>query len=998
MKIYYWIGLFSFLLTACQQKENILNGESQYRPYAPDGIPFIVADSAWIADMQGNHRAVISIEENLNASAIEVELPWRRADLRPETKKILVVDAITGESIKNVLVCSLSSEKGEIVFQPTTSSRYYIYYLPYKFRRKWDDARYGKPWNDYLPPVYEVDSSWVASLSKPLPKARVERFESRTKFDFFTPMGSIATAKETDSLQRTQKETPILFMEDRAFPIRLDSQLPVRWIQTGPSTHFEGNAMKNEYYAWQIGVWAVKKGLHNVKLQFSDLKHTSGKGIISKDSITCFNQEGINWDGTPVYFSVNVQENKIQALWCGIQIPQDAKPGKYTGEILLSADEIDTPRRMNFDLHVHDQILADKGDSDLWRHARLRWLNSRIGENWENVTPYQPIEVLDNKIQATGKIVTLSENGLPSSIQINGQEILSQPLSFIIETSKGTYSLTASNLKLEKKASGLASWTSSSVHEQMQLTCSATMEYDGYLRYHISVSTDDKIKIKNIKLVTEYKPETSEYFMGAGYNGGKCPIQYRWDWDGPYDSYWMGGVKAGLHVEFRGGSYHGPLLNDYKPVPPLNWANEGKGHLLVNYGNRGNKSVEMNTGSMQIEGKRDFEFALLITPVRPIDTKKHFSMRYYHADPKGFDKAAEDGANIANIHHAQSLNPVINYPFIVQDSLKAFIKHEHELGRKVKIYYTIRELTSYVSEIYALKSLNHEIFSSGVGYGIPWLCEHLIDDYKPAWYTELPGETSDAALVLSGFSRWINYYLEGLRWMFENYDLDGIYMDDVSFDRNVMKRMRKIMEEYHPGALIDLHSNTAYSRGPMNQYTDFFPYIDRIWFGESFRYNEMKPDEWFVTFSGIPFGQMSEMLQDGGNRFLGMVYGTTARYSPETDEKSPVPIWKLWKSFGIDNAKMLGYWDIECPVKTSIDLVKATVYLKQDSMLIAIGNFDTKDQSVKLSVDWNKLGWKSKDFKCTTPEILNYQKDQTVDINSSFSIKAKEGLILLIHK
>ena len=67
-------------------------------------------------------------------------------------------------------------------------------------------------------------------------------------------------------------------------------------------------------------------------------------------------------------------------------------------------------------------------------------------------------------------------------------------------------------------------------------------------------------------------------------------------------------------------------------------------------------------------------------------------------------------------------------------------------------------------------------------------------------------------------------------------------------------------------------------------------------------------------------------------------------------------------------------------------------------MLIAIGNFDTKDQSVKLSVDWNKLGWKSKDFKCTTPEILNYQKAQTVDINSSFSIKAKEGLILLIHK
>jgi preprotein translocase subunit Sec63 len=74
-------------------------------------------------------------------------------------------------------------------------------------------------------------------------------------------------------------------------------------------------------------------------------------------------------------------------------------------------------------------------------------------------------------------------------------------------------------------------------------------------------------------------------------------------------------------------------------------------------------------------------------------------------------------------------------------------------------------------------------------------------------FTELPGRHSDAALVLTGFSLWINYYLEGLRWMFENYQINGIYMDDVSFDRDVVKRIRKIIAQYHPDALIDLHSN-----------------------------------------------------------------------------------------------------------------------------------------------------------------------------------------------
>ncbi len=106
-------------------------------------------------------------------------------------------------------------------------------------------------------------------------------------------------------------------------------------------------------------------------------------------------------------------------------------------------------------------------------------------------------------------------------------------------------------------------------------------------------------------------------------------------------------------------------------------------------------------------------------------------------------------------------------------------------------------------------------------------------------------------------------------------------------------------------------------------------------------------DEWFVTFSGIPFGQMSEMLQDGGNRFLGMVYGATARHS--YGAFSPVPVWKLWQSFGIQDAQMLGYWDEACPVKTNNPNVKATAYVKPDKVLISIGNFDEKDQNIRLA-------------------------------------------------
>ncbi|MCY2950753.1 MAG: DUF6067 family protein, partial [Planctomycetota bacterium] len=86
----------------------------------------------------------------------------------------------------------------------------------------------------------------------------------------------------------------------------------------------------------------------------------------------------------------------------------------------------------------------------------------------------------------------------------------------------------------------------------------------------------------------------------------------------------------------------------------------------------------------------------------------------------------------------------------------------------------------------------------------------------------------------------------------QNVQIDGLYLDDVSYDRRTLKRMRKVLDRNRPGSMIDLHSNTAFSIGPANQYAEFFPYIDRLWFGESFNYNAMSPDAWLVEVSGIP--------------------------------------------------------------------------------------------------------------------------------------------------
>ncbi len=979
----------------------MLDSDSRYRPFSPDGIEFRIAESKWNPERRGNHRAVINIQNDL-AEGVVADLPWRRPDLRIESKKIVVCDQDDNE-IKDVTVTMLSAEKGQVIFKPLKGcTRYYIYYLPYNFRHGYDDARYGKPWNDYLAPEYEADTEWEAEVlasKENLPKATVECFESSTKFNFWSPMGLIATAEEEEAVKSASGRDMIVFPEDRAFPIQLTGHLPCKWNHI-PETCFSGRAMRNEYYVWQLGVWAAGKDLSNVKVKFSDL--TNGSAIIPSSELTCFNQEGTNWDGKPVEFTVDVPQSKVQALWCGVQIPENARTGRYLGTVTVTSDNSEA-QVIDLEIKVIADVLADKGDSEVWRHARLRWLNSTIALDNEPVAPYREMNLEGNRIEATGKTVVIGGNGMVESVCTHGKEVFSSPQTFVVSTSQGNVTFSADNLDIHKDAAGLVSWTASSEQEGISFKCDANMEFDGNLHYEISVSSDEDMDVNDIRLISNYTDYTSEYYMGCGASGGFRPEELSWDWTGPYDSYWIGGALAGMHTEFRGGSYHGPLISDYKPAPTPVWSNNGSGRVTVSGRKGGEACVIASTGRNSISRTpKIFEFNLLITPVKELTPEKHFTEKYFHADPYQFDKAAEDGCNISNIHHAGVLNPYINYPFVVREPLIEHIRHQHESGRKVKLYYTIRELSTLCGEIYAFHSLNHEIFTAGVGYGLPWECEHLIDDYKPAWYTsnEDIGFEPDAALVLTGNSRFINYWLEGLRWMEENYDLDGIYMDDVSFDRTTVKRIRKILDRYHDDALIDLHSNTNYSKGPANQYTEFFPYVNRLWFGESYRYDSMSPDEWFVTFSGIPFGEMAEMLQGGGNRYLGMVYGATTRHTwiDAANKISPVPVWKFWDEFGIAEADMVGYWDPACTVTTNDPEVKATTYVKDKEVLVSIGNFDDTDKNIRLNINWKALGMDPATARIEAPEIFNFQKATSFKDGDKIPVRSKEGWLLIIKQ
>ncbi|MEG1562591.1 MAG: DUF6067 family protein [Bacteroides sp.] len=1007
-KVYLWVLSALFAFPAAAQE------------FVPEASFY--GENYWTPDTLGNHRAVVRVDTP--NPVVEALIPWRRRDANPEKKGILVMNAATGKVVENMLPVEVNREYGRIRFDASNQAgEYYIYYLPYHT----SGGPYPKV--NYPQQADLATPQWKA-LSKATPadktaKARFVKFESLGSFNSFYPMEVVATAREKQALMDANREKPFLLLpEDRKYPIRMFNDLSYRQVMQGASGAFFAEADKNEYYVLQLGLWADKRPVNGVKVSFTDLKGATG--MIPAAALTCFNTEGIDWIGRTQHYDVNVPKGKVQPLWIGIDLPAQIARGVYTGSATVS-DVSGASQTVKITISLSDNVLVDKGDGDLWRLSRLRWLNSQYAVNDQLVKPFIPITVTDNAINVLGRRVTTSQLGLPASITSyfteemtsignEPKEILAQPMEFVIrQNKKQTPVVLTSPMKFVKTDAGKVTWSAAGKAGALEVQVDASMEFDGFMSYAVKVKAAENTSVDDIALLTPLTAATAKYRLGMGYEGSLRPQSDQWKWnvERSQEGFWFGDVNAGMQCLFRAENYRRPLNTNFYKMQPLNmppsWYNEGKGG--IRYQEKG-AAVTVETYSGKREMKKGdelhFNFLVLVTPFKPIDTMKQWTDRYYHGyqpaeklkegDAHAFqavDVVAQTGANVINLHHGNALNPHINYPFFRPDYMKQYVDESHEKGYKVKIYYTVRELNNHAPELFALKSLGHEIFSPGKGGGYAWLQEHLDGDYIAAWFVDA---YKDAAIVNTGISRWHNFYVEGLNWLTKHVGADGVYIDDLAFDRNTMKRIRRVMENNRPDPRIDVHSANQFNPadGFINSaflYMEHMPYLDRLWFGEYFKYDK-SPEYWLTDVSGIPFGMMGEMLQDGGNPYRGMLYGMTAR---EPMESVPSQLWKVWDAFGIKESRMMGYWVSANPVKTGRKDVLATSFVKEGKVMIALASWTEKDSDVTLQIDWKKLGIDADKARLTAPAIQGFQEAFTRSPKEKIIVPKGKGYLFILE-
>ena len=966
-------------------------------------IPHGVGD--W-PERLGNHRAVVRVDRP--GDAVHVRIPWRRIDSAPERKNILVVPGGGTEPVTNRLVVQCTRECGELLFQAKDAGDYFVYYMPYHPKRQ---QGFGS--ETYDAPKDTAEAKWAEEARRTLEKspnrtgrAEVVAFEARGEFNRFDPMEVPATPAETDALLAQCPESPfLLFVEDRINPIRMRDALPLKWIQEGMVSVFRGAARRNEYFTFQLGLFAARQAVEGVRVEFSELRGPGG-AVLPATALRCFNMGGTDWTGKAFTKRVDVPQGQVQPLWCGVDVPETAVPGEYTGRVSVCAANA-APASVDLALTVTPESLPDRGDGDLWRHARLRWLDSTLGLDDGITAPYTPLEIGDRKVACLGREITVGSDGLPSGIRSGEAEVLARPVRFDVVTDTGPVKWTPGRALPEfvRRTPGKAEWQADLSGGGFSARVWCRMEYDGYLNLAVTLTAAQPVSVQDIRLAVPVRAEIAAYMMGMGRKGGRRPDTWDWHWDKSrhQDALWLGDVNAGLQLKLKGPDYSWPLVNIHYKRKPLDmpdaWDNSGRGGCRMG-SEDGAVTITAYTGARALAAGETLQFnaGMLVTPVKPIDYAGHWANRYYHAC-KPVAEAAASGATVINIHQGNEINPHINYPFLKTDTMAAYAKAAHDAGMKLKIYYTLREISNHMAELWAVRSLGDEVFADGPGGGYSWLQEHLRAGYIPAWQEFLKDGGVDASIITQGLSRWHNYWLEGLDFLVRRVGIDGLYMDDIGFDREVMQRARKIMDRAKPGCLVDLHSwnhfnDVAGFANCANLYLEHMPYIDSLWFGEAFDYNET-PDYWLVEISGIPFGLMSEMLQDGGNPWRGMVYGMTTRYPYSGD---PRPLWKVWDEFRIQDSRMVGYWEEDCPVRSGRDDVLATVYQKQDAALVAVASWAREPVDAALVINWKALGLNAEECAIRAPEIADFQSAADFATDRPVPIPPGKGWLLMISK
>lgn len=131
----------------------------------------------------------------------------------------------------------------------------------------------------------------------------------------------------------------------------------------------------------------------------------------------------------------------------------------------------------------------------------LPWLNNNLGKDRIVIPPFTPLETANNTVSCWGRAYEFDGSGLPVTLTSQGQNMLAEPMRFVLQDSAGTQEgQPARKLRFDERAPDRVVFRGETRFPQLTIRLKGLMEYDGMVRYEMEIIPRTEAVVERLSL------------------------------------------------------------------------------------------------------------------------------------------------------------------------------------------------------------------------------------------------------------------------------------------------------------------------------------------------------------------------------------------------------------------------------------------------------------------------------------------------------------------
>jgi len=583
--------------------------------------------------------------------------------------------------------------------------------------------------------------------------------------------------------------------------------------------------------------------------------------------------------------------------------------------------------------------------------------------------PYTPLGASATQVRCLGRATRLGPLLLPTQITSAGKNLLASPVRLITTPASALDGLRG-NGKVVENSADQAVWQWEGRSGALDLAARMTGECDGLCWYGITLTPRRPLRLSGLRLLLPLRAESARYLHATRFTWGEQVSRGLKELGGRWKSsfmpyVWLGNEEHGLAWCCE--SEQGWRVSDESQV--LAVESGGGGASLV---------VTFLDHDEQVDSPIRISFGLQATPVKPLSFAWRAKARIWHgvryamaqADAAGrtdLDALRDAGVRTV-VYHSQWTDYYGKVSTPYGEALRQLIVRCHQRGMRVLVYVG-----------YGLARTAPEL----QGHHDEWSVMPLI----PWTTTDDPEHNNfDATCARSDWSGWL---VDGIKKLFTDYELDGIYFDGTTEAwrcqntshgcgwrdregrlhpaypllavRDMMRQIAQVVRARRPDAILDAHMSASLTMPTLS-------FCDSYWDGEQYEMStaadkvEIPLDAFRAEFMGWAHGLDAEFLcyENRPFRFeeavaMAWLHGVEVRPSSESQVCTVAAIWRAQDRFGVVSAKWLPYWR-GSGVTTPDESVKASSFAGPNGALIFVSHLAREPLSTRVRLDRSRLG------------------------------------------